>query len=144
MKTIQELMSNKSQYCCSKDSIEEASEKMRHSGLDSLIVLDENNSVVGTVSYLDLCLAPAHKSANIKEMIVEQFMNKHVMTINLQDDETLAFNLMRQLHLKSLPVIDEENKLKGSIRFITLARRIISFRHCFKNSALTSLHSELV
>jgi CBS-domain-containing membrane protein len=77
------------------------------------------------------------------EIKVAEIMSTNTFTISTHDDETLALNLMRQFHINTLPVVDEENKLKGTIRFITLARRIISFRKKFKLPTLNSFHPEL-
>jgi CBS-domain-containing membrane protein len=143
MKIIKELMTDKSHSCGCNESIEQASEKMSRAKLNSLVVLNEKEVVVGTLSYLDVCMASIQTKKTGSEIKVAEIMSTNTFTISTHDDETLALNLMRQFHINTLPVVDEENKLKGTIRFITLARRIISFRKKFKLPTLNSFHPEL-
>jgi CBS domain-containing protein len=143
MKIIQELMTDYSQTCIQNESIEIASERMRLARLNTLVVLDEQKVVVGILSYLDVCVAPLRIQKKSSDIKVVEVMSNNIFTINTHDDETLALNLMRQFHMNSLPVVDKENKIKGIIRFITLARRIISFKNRFHVQVSKSFHSEL-
>lgn len=143
MKIIKELMTDKSHSCGSNESIEQAAEKMSRAKLNSLVVLNEKEIVVGTLSYLDVCMASIQTKKTGSEIKVAEIMSTNTFTISTHDDETLALNLMRQFHINTLPVVDEENKLRGTIRFITLARRIIAFRKKFKLPALNTFHPEL-
>lgn len=143
MKTVQDLMKNCNETCSQNENIESVGDKMSSSRLNSLVVLDEQNIVVGTVSYLDICIAPFRIKKEAKRIKVSEVMSPNVFTINTFDDETLALNLMRQFHINTLPVVDKDNKLKGTIRFMTLARRIISFKRRFNINNSASLHSEL-
>jgi len=143
MKIIKELMTDKSHSCGSNESIEQAAEKMSRAKLNSIVVLNEKEIVVGTLSYLDVCMASIQTKKTGSEIKVAEIMSTNTFTISTHDDETLALNLMRQFHINTLPVVDEENKLRGTIRFITLARRIISFRKKFKLPALNPFHPEL-
>jgi CBS domain-containing protein len=143
MKIVQELMTDYSQSCCQNESIEIASERMRLSRLNSLVVLDEQKVVVGTLSYLDVCVAPLRIKKISSDIKVMEVMSNNIYTINTHDDETLALNLMRQFHMNSLPVVDKENKIQGIIRFFTLARRIVSFKSHFNRHVSKPFHSEL-
>jgi CBS-domain-containing membrane protein len=143
MKQIKDLMTNHTASSNRNENIDGLSEKMRAYGLNSLVVLDDEKVVVGTLSYLDVCIAPLRLQKTSSEIKVVDVMSANTFTINIHDDETLALNLMRQFHMNSLPVVDNENKLRGIVRFITLARRIISFKKKFKMPSVPTFHSEL-
>lgn len=143
MKQIIELMTDQTASSYRNENIEGVSEKMRVAGLNSLVVLDDEKVVIGTLSYLDVCIAPLRLQKTSSEIKVAEVMSTNTFTINIHDDETLALNLMRQFHMNSLPVVDNENKLRGIVRFITLARRIIHFKKKFKMPSVSSFHPEL-
>ena len=130
MKRIQEIMSEQAAYCQEEDPISSITQEL--SGAGELTVINAEKIVTGKITQLDYCMATQRVGKTPDEITVREVMRRETTTVNAYDDEARAYILMRHLHLKRLAVVDEENKLKGSINFITLARRIISLKNRMK------------
>lgn len=144
MKTVQELMNTTVQTCNLNTTIDQACDLMRSNGLHTLVVIDNHSKVQGTLSYLDACLASLRLDKLVNDISVSEAMSKNSYTVHLHDDERLALNLMRRFHMNKLVVVDQENKLKGSVHFMTLARRVVLFKRKFSNLEYASSQMELI
>lgn len=77
-------------------------------------VLDENNLLVGTVSFRDLFMAQGNR--RIKDM-----MKTDLVTIPLGLDQEEVAKVFSQSQLLALPVVDEWSHMKGIITFDDIA-----------------------
>lgn len=71
-------------------------------------VLDHSQKLLGVVSFRQLLLAPPHKA-------VREIMQMDVVTIPEDMDQEEVSKKFAQCDLMAIPVIDEENRMKGII-----------------------------
>ena len=114
--------------CTMKDRLQSTVEKMSLSKVNFLPVVDENESVIGTINFDDL-----QRTINSDEFFSDTLRVADVMktssgVITSYDDEATALKMMRSTQSAHLPVVDETNQLKGVVSFITLARRIVQLK----------------
>ena len=81
-----------------------------------------NGKLVGIVSKADalkaFALTPASILPHYDDMMgttVDEIMTRHVMTVDSQTRLQHVLQLMGTHHFKSLPVVDQNNRLKGMI-----------------------------
>ena len=128
MKVIKELMQNAPSSCTRHDRLRSAAEKMSQSKVTFLPVVDENESVIGTVNYIDLQRMIDSDQFFNDKLCVADVMKTDSGIITAYDDEAAALKVMRNNQSAHLPVVDETNHLKGVVSFITLARRIVQLK----------------
>jgi magnesium transporter len=75
-----------------------------------VFVVNENRQLLGIIGPMDLICAVGTDP-------LEQYMNRDVLTVNVQDDRELAARLMTRYDLVALPVLDERKRLVGAITF---------------------------
>lgn len=73
-----------------------------------LYVLDDEGRLKGVVSLRDLLTNPPDKR-------VEDFMNRDVVSVHVDDDQEMVADLMRKYNFLALPVVDDDNILKGIV-----------------------------
>lgn len=71
-------------------------------------VVDDEGRLKGVVSLRDLLTSPPQER-------VEEFMRRDVISVNVGDDQEAVAEVMTRYNLLALPVVDDENVLKGII-----------------------------
>jgi Mg/Co/Ni transporter MgtE len=71
-------------------------------------VVKENGVLVGVFSLNNLIFAPP-------KQMVSEFMDKHLITVNLKDDQETVAQTVAKYDLLAVPVVDEKNHLHGII-----------------------------
>ncbi len=71
-------------------------------------VVDEQYKLLGLVTVRDLIMAPDHQR-------LEQFASSPEARLRPEDDQERAVSLMNRLDLVELPVVDEEDRLVGTL-----------------------------
>jgi len=128
MNTIKEIMHTTPLSCRKDESIVAVVNRLFLSEVNFLPVLNETKEVVGIVTYQDICLGLGKALNSKAELKISEVMNPNIATVSAFDDEAFALNVMRTKRLRSLAVVGQNNKLCGTINFITLARRILSLK----------------
>lgn len=93
-----------------KRGLAESLTKMRKYKIDSLLIIDKNATFLGVAGVREI-----QKNFANENMVLEDVMDKEVPTVNLSQQLADAVNLISEHHVASLPVIDDNNKLKGLI-----------------------------
>src|SRR5665811_1243960 len=75
---------------------------------DSLYVMDNEGRLKGVLSLRDLLRSRADQK-------VEDFMHRDVISVSIYDDQELGADIMSRYNFLALPVVDEENFIKGII-----------------------------
>ncbi len=132
MKTVEEIMKPGAVSCELNDSVTVAVNKMSQSSAEFLPVVDEDQRVVGIVTHGDITRFLKNDAGSANELRVNQIMNRGSFAINAHEDEATAYSTMKSEGLNRLPVVDDENHLKGSITFMSIARRIVDFKNSLK------------
>ena len=78
-----------------------------------LYVTDEDSRLLGVVSLRDLLLA--HPETPLAEM-----MDTRMVSVSLEEEKDEIANLFAKYGLKAIPVVDEEDRIKGAIIFKNL------------------------
>jgi magnesium transporter len=73
-----------------------------------LYVVNRNDKMVGVVGLRELITSPPY-------ITIEEIMNPEVITVNVNDDQEEVAKLMQKYNFLLIPVVDDENKLKGII-----------------------------
>lgn len=73
-----------------------------------IYVLDDEGRLKGVLSLRDLLISPPDKR-------VEDFMNRDVISVHVDDDQEMVADLMRKYNFLALPVVDDDNVLKGIV-----------------------------
>lgn len=73
-----------------------------------LYVVDNTNTLVGVISIRNLIISPLND-------LVANYMNTEVITCKVTDDQETVAKTISRYDLVAIPVIDEENKLKGIV-----------------------------
>ena len=71
-------------------------------------VVDDEGRLKGVVSLRDLLTSPPEER-------IEEFMNRDVISANVSDDQEAVAEVMGRYNFLALPVVDNENHLKGII-----------------------------
>jgi predicted transcriptional regulator len=125
-------MSSEFLSCRDDECIEFVATRMFCSDTELLPVIDENKKIIGSITSFDICLAP-HKIKKPKEKIlVSEVMNSRAVAVNTHDDQAQALLMLRMNRVKSLPVVDNENTLRGTVSFVAIARKIVYFKNELK------------
>jgi magnesium transporter len=77
-------------------------------GIYYLFVLDNQDHLLGVVSFHDLFRAPSEKKVN-------EIMKTDLITVTENQDQESVSRIFSQYKFLALPVVDQENRLKGII-----------------------------
>lgn len=97
---------------------------MAQHNVGSVVVVDDNNRVLGIFTERDLVRVVAN-SINLNTEI-EKVMTKNPITINYDEYVEKAILLMRENNIRHLPVVNKENKFVGMISLRDVSKLIIS------------------
>ena len=98
-------------YFSKKEAVEEVirqSEEVEN--FYYVYIIDKQDILVGILSLKDLIRAKPF-------MIMDEIMEKDIITINVHEDQEEVARVIRKYNLPSLPVVDDEGKLLGRITF---------------------------
>ncbi len=100
--------------CPPEMKVSEAARIMRKERIGSLIVVDENQRVQGLVTERDLVYRILAEDKNPGDYTVKDIMTKDPVTIKPYNTIFEAIKIMREKHVRRLPVL-KEDKLIGII-----------------------------
>lgn len=106
-------------------TIVESARKMKEKNIPDLVVVDENNKVLGTVSTFDIVSKIVANNKSNEGSIID-IMEK-VAPFSLQTKVTTAFDQMKKNQIEVVPVTDEENKLLGVVTVMDVFSAIEAF-----------------
>ena len=132
MKTVKELMRKFPYSCKENDSLKFVASRMSISSIRFIPVLDQEEKVVGTVTFDSICKVIKENNLSDKEIKINEIMNSSPIFLHAYDDEATALKHMRNYNLSHIPVVDDDYHLKGMISFMMIARRIIEIKNSMK------------
>jgi len=124
MKSIKDLMTLTPQFCSRNETLKEVAEKMARNNIGSLPVLDESQKVIGMITDRDIAMAIARNKNPANEVKVNEIMSTEVHSIKQDDDASAALKLMRTKKVGRLPVLDNEQHLKGIVTLNSIVRKV--------------------
>ena len=83
------------------------------------LIIKENNEAIGVITDRDIVLILA-KEISINTSIIK-VMKKYVITINLDEDITIASDMMGYMQVRRLVVVNDNNEVCGVLSLTDLA-----------------------
>ncbi|WP_459192319.1 CBS domain-containing protein [Halosimplex sp. J119] len=120
---VARLMSSDLQTVGPDTLVEEAAERMQSHAIGSLVVVDEDNQLLGILTTTDFVDIVA-KSRPKAETTVERYMTTDVVTTTAQTSIVEAADVMIEQGIHHLPVVDDEEGVIGMISTTDLAAYI--------------------
>jgi len=102
-------------------TVEEVVEKMVDFDVECVPVVDAEGVLLGLVTFRDIVMKVVYPSARIRESKVEKIMSKSLVTCSLNSTVLDVVKIMKNKHLRRIPIVDEENKLVGLVTDFDLA-----------------------
>jgi CBS domain-containing protein len=108
----------------SNDSLILAAREMRNHNIGSLLVLDENEKIVGIITERDIVKAFADGNFDAK---VSDYMTRDVKGLRLDSDINTALKVMIDNGFRHLPIVSADNKeVYGIVSIRDLVRAIVN------------------
>lgn len=107
---VKDVMSHTTLTLSHGDDIKEAAELMMHCNKTHIPIVDKNKQIIGIITAWDLSKAIATDASSIDDI-----MTKNVLTCTENDSIHKVARKMKEHNISGLPVIDENNKVIGSI-----------------------------
>lgn len=102
--------------------VSKAAEKMLREKIHSIVVVDKNNKPVGMVSAWDIMkvtfLSEGSRDLPVSKMIEGQKLTFVYGEVSVRD----VLNLMINKSVRSMPILDDEDKLVGKISITDIAK----------------------
>ncbi len=99
----------------------EATRLLQHYERDDIIVSDENKKPIGIVTDEDILSKVSDVTVNAEATLLKDIMTSPLITIREQDSLEEALHVMRDNHIRKLPVISKKNQVIGIILQVTIA-----------------------
>ncbi|ELZ23584.1 CBS domain containing protein [Halosimplex carlsbadense 2-9-1] len=122
---VARLMSSDLQAVGPDTLVEDAATQMQDNSVGSLVVVDDDNQLLGILTTTDFVDIVA-KSKPKAQTTVERYMTTDVVTTDAQTSIVDAADLMIEHGIHHLPVIDDEEGVIGMISTTDLAGYISS------------------
>ena len=102
--TVKEIMNKKIIKVKANESIKQALNKMIEANKDEVLVVDEDGILIGVFTRKDIAKIKKNKEISFQEKVIN-YMNKDLITINMDASAITAKNLMIKNRIGRLPVI---------------------------------------
>lgn|SRR5689334_2249888 len=102
-------------YCRPENNLGSATELMWTGNCGFLPVLNAEGNVVGVITDRDICIALGTRGLAAGEVLVNGVMSQKVFLCAPEDDVHLALRIMREGHVRRLPVMAKNGTLVGVI-----------------------------
>lgn len=102
-------------------TVEEVVEKMVDFDVECVPVVDAEGVLLGLVTFRDIVMKVVYPSARIRESKVEKIMSKSLVTCSLNSTVLDVVKIMKNKHLRRIPIVDKKNKLVGLVTDFDLA-----------------------
>ena len=101
--------------------VEEAVRKMVDFNVECLPVVDSEGILHGLLTFRDIVTKVVYSQADVRKSKVEDIMAKDLVTCDLSCTVLDVVKIMKNKHLRRIPVIDARNKLVGLVTDFDLA-----------------------
>lgn len=101
--------------------VEEAVRKMIDYDIECLPVVDSKGILHGLLTFRDIMTKVIYSQVDVRKVKVEDIMAKDLVTCNLNCTVLDVVKLMKNKHLRRIPVVNAEDKLMGLVTDFDLA-----------------------
>ena len=102
-------------------TVEEVVNKMVDYDVECLPVIDAEKVLHGLVTFRDIVMKVVYPLTKTRESKVEKIMSKSLVTCNPNSTVLDVVKIMKNRHLRRIPVVDAKNKLVGLVTDFDLA-----------------------
>jgi len=111
---VDNVMRRDVQTCRPETDLSTVAMQMRQGDCGVLPVVASSGEVVGMITDRDICMAAAIKHCDVASIRVSEVISGNVYACSPDAEIHTAFSVMRQKHVRRLPVVTaEEGKLVG-------------------------------
>jgi len=102
-------------------TVEEVVNKMVDYDVECLPVIDAEGVLRGLVTFRDIVMKVVYPLTKTRESKVEKIMSKSLVTCDPNSTMLDVVKIMKNRHLRRIPVVDAKNKLVGLVTDFDLA-----------------------
>jgi CBS domain-containing protein len=102
-------------------TVEEAVKKMIEFDVECLPVIDSKSVLCGLLTFRDIITKAVYSQADVRKLKVEDIMTKDLVTCSPNNTVLDVVKIMKNRHLRRIPVVNAKNKLVGLITDFDLA-----------------------
>jgi CBS domain-containing protein len=102
-------------------TVEESVKKMIDCDVECLPVIDTEGVLHGLVTFRDIVMKVVYPQTKTRELKVEKIMSKSLVTCNLNSTVLDVVKIMRNRHVRRIPIVNAKNKLVGLVTDFDLA-----------------------
>ena len=106
---------------CTDSTVEEVVKNMVDYDVECVPVVDAEGVLRGLVTFRDIVMKVIYPLTKTRESKVEKIMSKRLVTCNPDDTVLGVVKIMKNKHLRRIPVVDAKNKLVGLVTDFDLA-----------------------
>ena len=127
---VEQLMTKEAKTVRRDETLSEAARIMWENDVGCAPVVDSDGSyrVIGIVTDRDICMAAYTQGKPLHDLPVSTAMSSAVLTCRGDDTIAHAAEIMRENHIRRLPVVDEAGQLLGVISLTDIAREAAAER----------------
>lgn len=112
---VEQLMTPSPATCGLSDNLAQVVERMWDANCGIIPVVDDTAHVISVITDRDICVAAATRGLAPSEIRAADMQRKPVVACRPEDDLQSALALMKQHHVRRLPVTTEDGVLHGII-----------------------------
>ncbi len=106
---------------CTDSTVEEVVKNMVDYDVECVPVVDAEGILHGLVTFRDIVMKVIYPLTKTRESKVEKIMSKSLVTCNPDHTVLDVVKIMKNKHLRRIPVVDAKNKLVGLVTDFDLA-----------------------
>lgn len=118
-RTIAEIMSKKMETIEESATVQQLAIKMKENNVSSLLVVDSLGNSKGLVTERDLVRKVCVKDVCTSKVIIKEIMSLPLITINPNDSQSTAIDIMLQHNIRHLLVVDNIREINKPIGIVT-------------------------
>ena len=118
---VEQMTNRNVKACHPEDSLNQAAQLLWDHSCGGLVVVDAHSRPIGFLTDRDICMAAYTRGKLLQDLTVEGAMASRIVCCHLDDELSDAMGVMRERHVRRLPVIDREGKLAGILSLDDLA-----------------------
>ncbi len=120
--TVKNVMSKKVYTIRGNSTIKDAADEMKKHNVGSLLVVDEEDTILGIITERDIVKAYADKRIDSK---IEDYMTKEVKGVSEDTSVINALNIMVENGFRHLPIVNEKGRVSGIVSIRDLVRALV-------------------
>ncbi len=126
---VKDIMTKEVVSISTETSTKEAAAKMRGKKIGSLLVLDEEEKLVGIVTDRIIALSVVADGLNPKNVLVKDIMSENIISVSPEMELAKAAKLLEELEIRYLPVTIN-NKIMGILSVSDIASFVQDYIEC--------------